>query len=88
MTEICTSLRSPTFLFGTFSGWWLGGDDGRGGEPYVDPERWHDELFAAGFTGVDTLVRDQEAPYTCMATFLSRRVEEVKPPADVLGIFV
>lgn len=79
MTEICTSLRSPTYVFGTFSGWWLGGEDARGSEPYVDPERWHDELLASGFTGVDTLVRDQEEPYTCMATFLSRRVEEVKP---------
>ncbi|UKZ82860.1 Type I Iterative PKS [Trichoderma virens FT-333] len=37
LTEICTELRSPTYIFGNFIGWWLGEDDGRRYTPYVPP---------------------------------------------------
>lgn len=75
LAELCTTMRSPGYIFGTFSGWWLGADDGRTNEPFVSPSRWHDELLASGFSGVDTIVKDDEAPYTSTATYLSRRIE-------------
>jgi NADPH:quinone reductase-like Zn-dependent oxidoreductase/SAM-dependent methyltransferase/NAD(P)-dependent dehydrogenase (short-subunit alcohol dehydrogenase family) len=79
LTEICTELRSPTYIFGNFIGWWLGEADGRPLVPYVPPSRWHDELLASGFTGVETAVYDEEAPYVCCTTIFSRRPVEEKP---------
>jgi NADPH:quinone reductase-like Zn-dependent oxidoreductase/SAM-dependent methyltransferase len=73
LTEICTQLRSPTYIFGNFSGWWLGEGDGRIFEPYVPVERWDKELRAAGFTGVDTAVYDEDAPFMCCTTIMARR---------------
>ena len=37
----------------------------------MSPERWDSELRAAGFTGVDALVYDQELPYQVTATMIS-----------------
>lgn len=79
LTEICTELRSPTYIFGNFIGWWLGEADGRPFAPYVPPSRWHNELIASGFTGVETAVYDEEAPYMCCTTIFSRRPVEEKP---------
>lgn len=79
LTEICTELRSPTYIFGNFVGWWLGEADGRPLAPYVPPSRWHDELLASGFTGIETAVYDEEAPYMCCTTIFSRRPVQAKP---------
>lgn len=79
LTEICTELRSPTYIFGNFVGWWLGEADGRPFVPYVPPSRWHDELLASGYTGVECAVYDEEAPYMCCTTIFSRRPVNVKP---------
>lgn len=78
LTEICTELRSPTYIFGNFVGWWLGEADGRPFAPYVPPSRWNDELLASGFTGVESAVYDEEAPYMCCTTIFSRRPVELK----------
>lgn len=39
LTEISTVKRAPNYIFGNFSGWWLGDGDDRLWEPYVLPER-------------------------------------------------
>ncbi|KAJ5957961.1 Acyl transferase/acyl hydrolase/lysophospholipase [Penicillium vulpinum] len=79
LTELCAVVRTPNFIFGNFSGWWLGGADGRPYEPYVSIERWDDELKKAGFSGVDTAICDAEAPYHYCAAIVSK-----KPPTDAL----
>ncbi|KAF5490577.1 Highly reducing polyketide synthase FUM1 [Colletotrichum fructicola] len=79
LTEICTELRSPTYIFGNFVGWWLGENDGRLYAPYVHPSRWHSELLASGFTGVETAVYDEDAPYMCCTTIMSRRCRDLPP---------
>jgi hypothetical protein len=43
---------------GVLPGWWLGKDDGRTSQPYVDKERWEKELLTAGFSGIDSVVFD------------------------------
>ena len=73
MTEIHTMVRAITYIFGNFSGWWLGDQDGREDSPYVSPERWDHDLRAAGYDGIDTIVCDDEAPYNSYATILAKR---------------
>ncbi|SPN98494.1 related to polyketide synthase [Cephalotrichum gorgonifer] len=86
LTEVCTELRSPTYIFGNFDGWWMGENDGREYLPYVPVSRWDEELKASGFTGVDTDVYDEVAPYTCCTTIMSRRVSEVPAPSDAISL--
>ncbi|KAJ0280260.1 hypothetical protein Brms1b_013421 [Colletotrichum noveboracense] len=38
------------FIFGYFSGWWLGEADQRIDEPYISPAQWQERLHAAGFS--------------------------------------
>ncbi|KAK6950125.1 hypothetical protein Daesc_008451 [Daldinia eschscholtzii] len=87
LTELCAVMRTPNYVFGNFSGWWLGEADGRPYEPYVSVERWDDELKATGFSGVDTAVRDAVEPYHYCAAIVSTKVEENissnKPPSPV-----
>jgi SAM-dependent methyltransferase len=42
-------------IFGVLAGWWLGQADGRTQAPYVNLERWTDELTKAGFEGVTSM---------------------------------
>ena len=73
LTELCAVVRTPNYIFGNFSGWWLGEADARPYEPYVSVERWDDELKKAGFSGVDTAICDAEAPYHYCAAIVSSR---------------
>lgn len=43
---------------GVLPGWWLGSEDGRPAEPYINSERWDAELRQAGFAGADTVAYD------------------------------
>lgn len=72
LTELCTLARAPNYIFGNFSGWWLGEGDGRPDEPYVSVDRWDHELRNAGFTGVDTSVTDAERPYQYCGVIVSQ----------------
>ncbi|KAJ9133675.1 Thiolase-like protein [Pleurostoma richardsiae] len=72
LTEVCAVARAPGFVFGNFSGWWMGEADGRKWEPYVSVDRWDQELRGAGFTGVDTAVLDGEDPYQLCAAIVSQ----------------
>ncbi|KAB8228276.1 polyketide synthase fgnA [Aspergillus alliaceus] len=72
LTELCSLIKSPNYIFGNFVGWWLGEADGRNWEPYVQPERWDADLKAAGFTGADAAVPDQDVPYRLAATIISQ----------------
>jgi SAM-dependent methyltransferase len=42
-------------IFGVLEGWWLGQPDGRTQAPYVNLERWTDELTKAGFESVTSM---------------------------------
>ncbi|KAK5055906.1 hypothetical protein LTR84_012456 [Exophiala bonariae] len=45
-------------IMGPLPGWWLGEADGRVTEPIISIDRWNKELLAAGFSGVEAVVRD------------------------------
>lgn len=78
LTELTTTTMNVwNYAFGTLPGWWLGEADDRLDKPNVTTDRWHRELCAAGFTGVDTAVDDAEQPYL----YCSALVTRPKPPA-------
>ena len=72
LTELSAVVRTPNYIFGNFSGWWLGEADDRLYEPYISVQRWDLELRAAGFTGVDTVIYDAEEPYQYCAAIVSQ----------------
>ena len=72
LSEVCAVARAPGYVFGNFSGWWLGESDDRKYEPYVMVDRWDRELKAAGFTGVDTAVYDAEEPFQYCAAIVTQ----------------
>ncbi|EAL87813.1 polyketide synthase fgnA [Aspergillus fumigatus Af293] len=81
LTELCSLIKSPNYIFGNFVGWWLGEADGRDWEPYVQPEQWDAELKAAGFTGVNAVVPDQDVPsYRLAATIISQPARKADVP--------
>ncbi|KAI2780394.1 hypothetical protein F4815DRAFT_493302 [Daldinia loculata] len=80
LTELLPTLRTANYAFGHFAGWWLGEADGRPTTPLVPVDRWDDELKAAGFTGVDSVVFDDEEPYSQILTIVSRPQTKSVPP--------
>jgi SAM-dependent methyltransferase len=50
--------KMKNLIMGPLPGWWLGEADGRVDEPIISVERWDSELRAAGFAGIDVVVRD------------------------------
>jgi SAM-dependent methyltransferase len=72
LTELCAVVRHPNYMFGNFSGWWLGEEDGRPYEPYISVERWDQELKAAGFSGVVAAKKDAVEPYQRCAAIVSQ----------------
>jgi NADPH:quinone reductase-like Zn-dependent oxidoreductase/2-polyprenyl-3-methyl-5-hydroxy-6-metoxy-1,4-benzoquinol methylase len=77
MTEICSTSRGSSYIFGNFSGWWLGEADGRQDKPYVSASRWDEDLKASGFTGLDATVYDDEGPYRQCAVIVSRKEKSI-----------
>ncbi|KAF2179542.1 hypothetical protein K469DRAFT_693922 [Zopfia rhizophila CBS 207.26] len=71
LSEDCAVARAPGYVFGNFSGWWLGELDDRKWELYVMPERWDRELKAASFTGADSVVYDAEEPFQYHAAIVA-----------------
>ncbi|KAK2601916.1 hypothetical protein QQS21_004507 [Conoideocrella luteorostrata] len=63
--------RNINLLTGLLPGWWTGDDDGRLETPCVSPERWDRELRDAGFSGADTVLLDDDPPYSICANILS-----------------
>ncbi|GAB1218268.1 hypothetical protein ATERTT37_007522 [Aspergillus terreus] len=72
MIELACASPFIEYIMGILPGWWLGEADGRADRPYIEVERWHKELLAAGFTGVDVFQYDNPEPYHINAHILSR----------------
>ncbi|PWY87347.1 hypothetical protein BO94DRAFT_585895 [Aspergillus sclerotioniger CBS 115572] len=80
LQELCPSSKWINYIFGLLRGWWLGAEDGRTSEPYVDMKRWERELEKAGFDGFDTVVPDSDEPFQLTAAV----VAWPKPAVDVV----
>lgn len=73
MTELCSVTRSLNYIFGNFSGWWLGEKDNRLDQPYVPVSRWDQELRDAGFSGADAVTYDDEEPQRRFAVIVAKK---------------
>ena len=58
LQELDPTTRWINYVMGVLPGWWLGEGDGRPVEPYVNPERWNQELKDVGFGGIDAVAYD------------------------------
>ncbi|ETS87760.1 hypothetical protein PFICI_01588 [Pestalotiopsis fici W106-1] len=72
LTEPLPTLKTVSYIFGHFSGWWLGEADGRFGGPLVGIERWDRELKSSGFSGAETVSFGAEEPYRQIMTIVAR----------------
>jgi hypothetical protein len=68
---------------GFLSGWWLGEEDNRAVEPYISPERWSEELVAAGFKNPE-YVLDGVRPYHMSAGIMAAVDTETEKPSNVV----
>ncbi|KAH7306034.1 polyketide synthase [Stachybotrys elegans] len=61
LQEPVPDLAWTKLVLGLLAPWWAGATDDRLQEPYVTPERWHDELSQAGFgSSPDNVVLDAD----------------------------
>ncbi|KAL8671106.1 MAG: hypothetical protein Q9168_004388 [Polycauliona sp. 1 TL-2023] len=58
LQELDPRTKWINFVMGVLPGWWLGEADGRLTEPYVNAERWIEELRGAGFDENPSVVHD------------------------------
>ena len=86
LTEFCTRFRAPNYIYGNFSGWWLGEADNREWEPYVDSTRWGDELRAAGFSGAIDTILDSTEPWQYCATIVAQKPAEEAKLTEVVSV--
>ncbi|KAL1985032.1 hypothetical protein VTN96DRAFT_8485 [Rasamsonia emersonii] len=77
LTEVTGDLLRTTFLMGGFEGWWLGVDEGRRFGPGISPVQWNELLQETGFSGVDSVVHDQqEIEWHATSFIVSQAVDE------------
>ncbi|EHK49839.1 polyketide synthase [Trichoderma atroviride IMI 206040] len=70
LNEVTNDGVLPQFISSHLPGWWLGRGDGRLYHPTVDESRWHKELLATGFSGVDAAYRDYHDPKRYLASLI------------------
>lgn len=63
-------------IFGAFSGWWLGADDGRVLSPCIDISEWDDLLRQTGFSGCDSSASEADPLVHPATIFVSQAVDE------------
>ncbi|KAH9989423.1 acyl transferase domain-containing protein [Xylariaceae sp. FL0662B] len=71
LQEMYMTVKWVNFIMGLLPGWWLGEEDGRRQEPYVSPQRWTEELLAAGFLSPEASVFDDEVPFQINVTMIA-----------------
>ncbi|KAL7783077.1 hypothetical protein V8C37DRAFT_397515 [Trichoderma ceciliae] len=54
LQELAPATKWINFIMGVLPGWWLGKEDLRHPEPYIDGQRWYNELCDAGFGDIST----------------------------------
>lgn len=80
MQELSPITKGTNFVFGLFSGWWLGAEDGRVDEPFVGPEEWDTRLRKAGFDGTSSVTLDGESPYYINANIIAQPAIQITYP--------
>ena len=80
LQELSPIAKATNFVFGLFSGWWLGSEDGRVDEPFVNSEEWDTRLREAGFDGTSSVTLDGEKPYNMNANIIAQPAIQTSYP--------
>jgi SAM-dependent methyltransferase len=64
-------------IMGGLRDWWLGAGDRRIDRPYINVDRWDEELRKAGFAGIEGVVYDDKEP-NVLQNIVARPQREVK----------
>lgn len=85
LEELSPDAMFFNYVMGYLPGWWLGAADNRVDKPWVSPERWTQELVAAGFQEPESIVLDDAIPYHVNAGIIvPRETRKTKPPGATL----
>ncbi|KAI0477937.1 hypothetical protein GGR56DRAFT_432914 [Xylariaceae sp. FL0804] len=79
LQELSPVSKWPNMIMGVLPGWWLGADDDRPEEPYMDEQRWDRELTDAGFCGAQTVFFDGRLCLNIVTTPTEVVSKEQKP---------
>lgn len=63
-------------IFGAFSGWWLGAEDGRLLSPCIDVSEWENILCQTGFSGCDSSAFESDPMVHPATIFISQAIDE------------
>lgn len=86
LQELSTQSKWVNCVFGLLEDWWIGKQDGRSDEPYVDPARWLSELQRAGFADPVTVL-DSDEPHQLNAVMIAKpAVTSLKPISKAVTI--
>ncbi|UNI16448.1 Type I Iterative PKS [Purpureocillium takamizusanense] len=83
LQELCPDAKYVNYVMGFLPGWWLGESDNRPDEPYISPERWAEEMLAAGFAKPEAMVVDGATPYQQSAGIIASPAYETPRPPKV-----
>ena len=67
LQELSPPTKWVNYVMGTLPGWWLGEEDGRVEEPYLEPSKWEKHLKEAGFDGIEAVHHDNQFNATMIA---------------------
>lgn len=64
------------FIFGLFTDWWAGHDDGRILEPFISYDEWDSLLKETGFSGIDSWTLDPDSRLFPNGVFATHAVDD------------
>ncbi|KAI9163910.1 putative polyketide synthase [Paramyrothecium foliicola] len=70
------------FIFGLFTDWWSGHDEGRILEPFVSYDKWDEVLKKTGFSGIDTRTLDPDSTVFPNGVFMTHSVDSLVQRLD------
>ena len=70
------------FIFGLFSDWWAGHDEGRVLEPFISYDKWDKVLKNTGFSGVDNRTLDPDSRVFPNGVFATHAVDDLVQRLD------
>ena len=80
LTEFTHPLDRISFVLGTLPSWWQS-EDGRTGGPLMNEDDWKSSLLAAGFSGLDLMIKDTlDAGNHCSSMMVSSKPKVTKFP--------
>ncbi|MCJ1403373.1 hypothetical protein MMC11_006596 [Xylographa trunciseda] len=80
LTEFTHPLDRISFVLGTLPSWWQS-EDGRSGGPLMNEDDWKSALLAAGFSGLDIMIKDTlDAGNHCSSMMVTTKPKVTKFP--------